>query len=146
MCDMDCFNCCKADCDNDEVTAAEIKEQDQHDRDVINERKYGKTRKIWLYEKSLRGRERKRRYLKSAKGKVAVKKYLQSEKGKETARRYAQSEKGKATQKRYLQSDKGRAAVRRKNQKQIANGKNAEYCRTYYYRQKEKKLMELMRG
>ena len=93
MCNMDCFNCHKTDCDNNEVTAAEIKAQDKYDREVINERKYGKARRIWLYEKSLRGRARNRRYFKSAKGKAALKKYAQSGKGKEAAKRYAQSEK-----------------------------------------------------
>ena len=88
MCDMDCFNCKKADCDNDIVSDVEIRAQEQFDREIINERKYGKARKLWLYEISLKGRVRKHKYFKSAKGKAALKKYAQSDKGKENAKQY----------------------------------------------------------
>lgn len=98
MCNMDCFNCCKADCDNNELTDTESKEQDKFDREVIGERKYGIDRKIWLYNNS---------------------------------------EKGKEARKRYEQSEKGRATAKRKQQKRIASGKNAEYCRAYRQRKKE---------
>lgn len=51
--------------------------------------------------------------------------------------RYFRSEKGKIAQKKYLQSIKGREMVRRKGQKRIENGKNAEYCKRYYEKHKE---------
>lgn len=50
--------------------------------------------------------------------------------------KYNHSAKGKAAQKRYAQSEKGKEAERRHHQKQIASGKNAEYCRRYYARKK----------
>ena len=49
---------------------------------------------------------------------------------------YEQSTKGKERQKRYMQSEKGKAKTKRQTQKRIASGKNAEYCRAYYYRKK----------
>lgn len=49
---------------------------------------------------------------------------------------YNHSEKGKARQRRYDQSEKGKERAKRKQQKQIASGKNAAYCRAYYYRKK----------
>jgi len=50
--------------------------------------------------------------------------------------KYNHSAKGKAAQKRYFKTDKGKEAERRHKQKQIASGKNAEYCRRYYARKK----------
>lgn len=98
MCNMDCFHCRKVDCDNNEVTAAEIKAQDKFDREAVGERKYGIDRKIWLYNNSAKGKE---------------------------------------ARKRYEQSEKGRATAKRKQQRRIASGKNAEYCRAYRQRKKE---------
>lgn len=101
MCNIDCFHCQKSDCDNDEITDAESKGQDQFDLQVVGERKYGLERKIWKYN---------------------------------------HSENGRASRKRYEQSEKGKAVQRRKYQGRIESGKNAEYCRAYYQRQKAKKL------
>lgn len=50
---------------------------------------------------------------------------------------YIHSEKGREAQKRYAQSEKGKANERRKRQRKIASGKNAEYCRAYYQRKKQ---------
>ena len=52
-----------------------------------------------------------------------------------------ESEKGKEAQMRYAQSDKGRARDKRKHEKKIKSGKNAEYCRRYYQKHRE----EIMR-
>lgn len=49
---------------------------------------------------------------------------------------YIHSPKGKAAQKRYAQSDKGKEAEKRHKQKQVKSGKNAEYCRRYYWKKK----------
>lgn len=46
---------------------------------------------------------------------------------------------GKFTQKRYRQSEKGKATSKRQMQKKIESGKNAEACRRYYQRKKERK-------
>jgi hypothetical protein len=43
-----------------------------------------------------------------------------------------ESEKGKEAQMRYAQSDKGKARDKRKQEKKVKSGKNAEYCRRYY--------------
>lgn len=51
---------------------------------------------------------------------------------------YNHSSKGKAARKRYAQTDKGKANVKRKQQKRVASGKNAEACRRYYQRKKER--------
>ena len=74
-------------------------------------------------------------------------KYNHSEKGKARAKRYAQSEKGKARAKRYVLSEKGREVARRKNQRDILSGKNAERCRRYRERKKlQKNLTETMQA
>lgn len=64
------------------------------------------------------------------------------EKGNYSVWKYNHSEKGKSSIKRYRQSEKGKAMERRKTQKRIASGKNAEYCRDYYRRKKERMLLE----
>lgn len=98
MCNMDCFNCPKSDCDMDGVTLGEKYEQDKRDKQAELER---------ADEKIKRRRE---------------------------------------IQRKYQKTEKGKAKSKRAQQKAIASGKNAEYCRAYYYRQKQKKLMELMQG
>lgn len=50
--------------------------------------------------------------------------------------RYNHSEKGKAREEKYAKSEKGRANNRRKMQRKIASGKNAEACRRYRERLK----------
>ena len=54
----------------------------------------------------------------------------------DSKRRYHRSEKGKAALKKYLVSEKGKEAQKRKAQKDIETGKNAEKCRRYYERHK----------
>ena len=49
-------------------------------------------------------------------------------------KKYFQSEKGKCAIKRYFASSKGKEAQKRKSQKDIATGKNAEKCKRYYER------------
>lgn len=88
MCDMNCFNCQKPDCDYGEVTSEERKAQDEIDRKIMGSRKSGRQLAEW----------------------------------------------------KYRHSEKGREAERRKTQKKIASGKNAEYCRAYYQRKKLKKM------
>lgn len=133
MCDMDCFHCSKPDCDNDSLTRDERISQDVRDRFAQYERKYGIKRTMADYERSERGKERQ-------------KKYFQTKKGKEARRRYNSSEKGKARHREYMKSEKGKEIARRQSQKAIASGKNAEYCRAYYQRKKEKAFRELMEG
>ena len=61
---------------------------------------------------------------------------------RERQKRYNNSDKGKASRKRYSATDKGRENEKRKSQRKIDNGKNAEYCRRYYY----KKKMQMQMG
>lgn len=137
MCNMDCFHCQKPDCDNDSLTFEEEKAQDKRDRFALYDRKYGAERDRIA---------RQKKYDASEKGKQRTKRYKQSEKHKEAQRRYNASEKGKERNRKHYQKIKqteaGREAIRKRNQKAVASGKNAEYCRAYYYRQKEKKLRE----
>lgn len=122
MCDMDCFHCGKPDCDNEEITTAERKEQNERDQFAIYDRK------------DVKGQHYSDR----------AKKYWQSERGKAVKRRYNSSEKGKARYKKYMQSEKGKEIARRQSQKAVASGKNAERCRAYYQRKKERMFRELM--
>lgn len=144
MCDMDCFHCCKPDCNNDDLTADERISQDVRDRFALYERKYGAKRTAADYERSDRGRERQKKYETTEKAKERRKKYSQSKEGKAAKRRYNSSEKGKASHKKYLKSEKGQDMLKRRKQKLISSGKNAEYCRAYYQRKKEKQLKKLM--
>lgn len=146
MCDRDCFNCGKPDCNFNGVTHDERISQDVRDRFALYERKYGAERVRADYNRSDRGRERNKRYDASEKGKERQKKYWQTEKGKEARRRYNSSEKGKARHREYMKSEKGKAIRKKQQQKLIASGKNAEYCRAYYQRKKEKQFRELTEG
>lgn len=60
---------------------------------------------------------------------------------RQSQKKYINSEKGKLAMRRYLNSEKGQENERRKRQKKIDNGKNAEYCRRYY-RRKKLEIME----
>lgn len=144
MCNRDCFNCLEHDCTNDELTYDEIISQNVRDRFAMYERKYGSKRVAADYERSDRGKERQRKYEATEKAKERRKKYSQSKEGKAAKRRYNSSEKGKASQKRYLKSEKGQAMLKKKRQKDISSGKNAEACLKYYQRKKEKMLRELL--
>ena len=126
MCDRNCFNCVYEDCIVDDVTKEEEDEQKRFD-DFIRHKN---------------GTASKYKYNNSEKGKARYKKYWQSEKGKEAQKRYAQSEKGREAQKRYAQSEKGKANNKRKQEKRIANGKNAEACRRYYLKKKAEKVLK----
>lgn len=125
ICDMNCLNCVYQDCINDtEPTEAEMQAQDE--LDIIVKRGRAKEKgqlAQWNYNHSQAGKESQRRYAKS-------------EKGKEAQRRYLMSDKGRQAQKRYIQSDKGIEAEKRRTQKRIESGKNAEYCRRYYWKKK----------
>lgn len=59
-----------------------------------------------------------------------------TEQEKKRWNKYNHSDKGKARTKRYVQSEKGREVARRKNQRDIISGKNAERCRRYRERKK----------
>ena len=135
MCTMDCFNCTKPDCDVDGVTFYEKCEQDKRDKSIELDR---------ASEDVKRRREYQRKYDRSEKGKARSNRYIASYKGKEKEKRRENTEKGIERHKRYEQSERGKAARTQYREQLIASGKNAEYCRAYYQRQKEKKQKELI--
>ena len=51
---------------------------------------------------------------------------------------YIHSEAGKAAQERYNKSEKGKERDKRRAKKRIESGKNAEMCRAYYARNRER--------
>lgn len=91
MCNMDCFNCQKPDCDYEELTEEERKNQNDTEFEIRAERKHGKSKAMWNYQHS-------------EKGKATLKKYNASEKGKERKKRYMQTDKGKAKNAEYCRA------------------------------------------
>ena len=130
MCNMDCFNCMRKDCNVSTVTPEERKAQNELDTDIRGFYKYGKERVAWDYNHSDKGRAAQQRYAQSGKGKAAKSRYFSSDKGKEAQKRYRQTEQGKEVEKR-------------KAQKRIASGKNAEACRRYRERKKAEREAQL---
>lgn len=137
-CYPNCFECPYDDCEYDGVEVSESKLQDEFDKDLeavepsvkLRRKRHNK------YNKSDKGKERLNKYNKSDKGKERQKNYEESKKGKERQRKYNLSAKGKERTERYLKSEKGIENEKRKAQKKIASGKNAEYCKRYYYKKK----------
>lgn len=146
-CYPDCLNCHYDDCYYDIVEYKDILEQNRFDKEleaidpeVLLRRKIQRK-----YQKSEKGKIVQERYRKSQKGKLSQKRYLASEKGKLTRERYRKSEKGKETKKKYEQSEKGKEKNKRRTKKKIESGKNAEYCRKYYWKKKaEKERLKLL--
>ena len=126
-----CLKCTYADCIYSELEMADIIAQDKFDKELEI-----------IEPEILRIREKQKRYFSSKKGKEAVKRYHKSEKYKRNQKRYNNSEKGIERTKRYLNTKKGEEMLKRKQKKRIESGKNAEYCRRYYQKIKEKKLLE----
>lgn len=100
MCNYDCLNCDKPDCDNDIITGKEVKISQKMDFEITRERAFSSCQKAQL--------------------------------------KYNQSIKGRASRERYSKSEKGKENERKKSRRKVESGKNAEYCRAYYYRKKRK--------
>ena len=126
-----CLKCTYADCVYSKLEMTDIIAQDKFDKELEI-----------LEPEVLRIRERQKRYLSSEKGKKAIERYHKSEKYKESQKRYNNSEKGVERTKRYLSTEKGGEYLRRKLKKKIESGKNAEYCRRYRQKLKERKMIE----
>lgn len=103
MCNHDCLNCDKPDCDNDVITSDDVTKSQSMDFEIKRERAFTPRQKSQL--------------------------------------KYNQSDKGKNARKRYSESDKGKENERRKRKRRVTSGKNAEYCRAYYYRKKAERAM-----
>ena len=123
----DCEKCVYADCRYDGLERLDIVEQNKFDKEleVVEPEVLQKRKNQKKYNATDMGKEKQRRYNSSEKGKIRQKKYNDSEKGKESRKRYALSEKG-------IENE------RRKQKQKIDKGKNAEYCRRYYYKKKLK--------
>lgn len=104
MCNMDCFNCTKPDCDMDELTEAERQQQDACDTKIKKERAQEKRSKLfdrarvqYDYNHSEKGKAARERYQQSEKGKAARercnKNKIKNGKNKEYCRRYYQKKK-----------------------------------------------------
>jgi hypothetical protein len=104
-------------------------------RDILEQDRFDKELEI-VEPEILARRKSQRKYNQSEKGKDSQSRYNQSEKGKDKQRRYNDSDKGKAARKRYAMTEKGIENEKRKRQRKIDNGRNAEYCRRYYYKKK----------
>lgn len=143
QCNHECLHCQYKDCMNDDLTRQEQAQQDAMDREIAFMRLDNKSQKVIAgrrkYRNSSKGREAQKRYASSEKGKMAKKRYSSSPKGMEASRQYEQTDKAKERYQRYAQSEKGKAAAARKSERKIRSGKNAEYCRAYYYRKKAKR-------
>ena len=114
MCDRNCFNCVYEDCIVDDVTKEEDAEQKLLDD-------YAR-RQLNGYKNAFR--------------------YNHSEKRQKAQKRYNHSEKGRQARARYEHSEKGRANNKRKQEKRIASGKNAEACKRYYLKKKAEKVLK----
>ena len=142
-CNHECLHCQYKDCMNDDLTRQERAQQDAIDREIAFMRLDNKSQKVIAcrrkYQNSSKGKETQKRYASSEKGKAAKRRYYSSLKGMEAKWRYEQTDKAKERHQRYIKSEKGKATAIRKSNKRIKSGKNAEYCRAYYYRKKVKR-------
>ena len=156
-CYPDCFNCIYVDCRYDGIEKADIIMQDKFDKEleIVDPDILRKREAQIRYRRSEKGKDSTKKYMQSEKGKIAIKKYrnsdshkkaqkeyMKSEKGKRKMERYRKSENGKETLNRYLRSEKGKEMLKRKQIKKIESGKNAEYCRRYRQKLKERKMIE----
>lgn len=154
----DCLNCPLPECEYEGLEIDDEAESKAMDLEILSIRivakhhangTYSQYARQRRYNRSDKGRMKQHRYNHSANGIAARKKYEQSDKGKEAKKRYSRtlrgqeaqrryllSEKGIDARNRYLNSEKGQEAQKRKAQKDIASGKNAEKCRRYYERHK----------
>lgn len=151
-----CLNCPLPECEYDALEIEDEAESNSRDMDVlllrtvarhhangtysqyVSQRRYNRSDKgrqaQHRYNHSDKGIAVKKRYEQSDKGKEAKKRYSRTLRGQEAQRRYLLSEKGIDARNRYLNSEKGKEALKRKAQKDIASGKNAERCKRYYER------------
>lgn len=123
------------------VTLEERLRQDEFDEMIrLSRISTSQQRKQYKYNHSDKGRLARARYQRTDKFKRSQVRYRNSDKGKEVIARYRKSQSYNEAQKKYQQSEKGKENERRKRQRKIDSGKNAEYCRRYYYRKKLKAL------
>ena len=154
----DCLNCPLSECEYDALEIDDEIESKDMDSEILALRivakhhadgTYSQYASQIKYNRSAKGRMKQNKYNHSAKGILTRQRYEQSDKGKEAKRRYSRSLRGQEAQKtyflsekgiearnRYLNSEKGKEALKRKAQKDVASGKNAERCKRYYEKHK----------
>lgn len=95
-CNMDCFNCPYADCENDTISLSEIAKIEEDnlrlliEHTIVNryDEQYWKYHKVYeKYERSAKGKERRERYERTEKAKERQEKYRQTDKGKQNNKR-----------------------------------------------------------
>lgn len=120
------------------VTPEERQRQDEFDLMITKWRQHtSRGKSQFKYNHSEKGRLAKARYQSTEKFRHTQERYRKSERGREMLKKYSRSQNFREAQKRYRESEKGKEAERRRTQKRIANGKNAEACRRYYLRKKQ---------
>lgn len=112
----DCLNCQYTDCRYNDLERLDEIKQDEFDSSLANPEVLALRARQKRYERTCKARERR------------------------TA--YESTDKAKERHLRYLQSEKGKSMLKRKQQKRIESGKNAEQCRRY--RLKKKMQSEVM--
>lgn len=119
------------------VTESERAMQDEIDTRIRVSRQFTARQKSqYKYNHSCNGKKAKSRYQQTSKFKQSQEKYRHSPKGQEMLRKYSKSQNFANAQEKYRHSEKGIENERKKRQKKVETGKNAEYCRRYYYRKK----------
>ena len=138
-----CLNCPLPECEYEGLEIEDEVESQAMDSEILTLRivakhhangTYSQYVRQRRYNSSAKGRMSQSKYNHSANGIAARKRYEQSEKGKEAKKRYSRTLRGQEAQRRYINSDKGKEALKRKREKDIASGKNAEKCKRYYER------------
>ena len=115
MCDLDCLHCRRADCNDGEITRAEVMAIEARDAEIRRDvRRVEKCDSAYYkypdafakYEQTEAAKQRRRSYEQEDKAKARRKTYEQTEKAKERRRAYEQTDKAKERRRAYENSEK----------------------------------------
>ncbi len=125
------------------VTEDERAMQDEIDAAIrISRQVTARQKSQYRYNHSDKGQKSKSKYQQTDKFRQSQRKYRYSPKGQEMLRKYSKSQNFTDAQEKYRHSEKGIENEQRKRQRKVASGKNAEYCKRYYYRKKAEMAIE----
>lgn len=125
------------------VTEDERAMQDEIDAAIrISRQVTARQKSQYRYNHSDKGQKNRSKYQQTDKFRQSQRKYRHSPKGQEMLRKYSKSQNFKDAQEKYRHSEKGIENEQRKRKRKVASGKNAEYCRRYYYRKKAEMAIE----
>lgn len=125
------------------VTEDERAMQDEIDAAIrISRQVTARQKSQYRYNHSDKGQKNRSKYQQTDKFRQSQRKYRNSPKGQEMLRKYSKSQNFKDAQEKYRHSEKGIENEQRKRKRKVASGKNAEYCRRYYYRKKAEMAIE----